>query len=323
MKPFMFKDLVLTILRKFNQIVLISVVLALVFALIGIGMKTQEAKDFDFYAYQEQLEQYDKSKKALQDNIAGVSRQLDALNLYTQTSLLFQIDPTNKPVSNRVLYIDTNYTVVPGMVYQEQDPLKSIVSFCKNLISDEALAQSTQKLLGKDVPIQSARELYTITSESDSSLLVLEATALDIETAKKIADLLETTVISAVGENFKNIDISVLSHSDSYILDTTRLVYRNDSLNALSVLNADIVAKTLELNKLSEPQNPTSNRIVVKSGVMWGLIGGFIGAFFSCLIALLMAVSNPKINYRSDIVLSDRVVYLGDFSQKKEGRGRV
>lgn len=131
-KEVTFKDVLILFFKKFERILAVALIFAVLFAAYGAwrgysaisGENMQQQLD----DYQIALDEYNASTQSLRDTIERDQQRLDSLQAYTEQSIYYNLDPYNEAVSELIFYIDTGYQIAPSQYYQNPNKTGELVS---------------------------------------------------------------------------------------------------------------------------------------------------------------------------------------------------
>ena len=207
-KEVTFKDVLILFFKKFERILAVALIFAVLFAAYGAwrgysaisGENMQQQLD----DYQIALDEYNASTQSLRDTIERDQQRLDSLQAYTEQSIYYNLDPYNEAVSELIFYIDTGYQIAPSQYYQNPNKTGELVSAYCDAYRSAELYEGVSDLLGQEVEIKYIDELLTIEragdiqirdsvgnvtvkhSDGNEGVIVIRARAQDEETAFEI-----------------------------------------------------------------------------------------------------------------------------------------
>lgn len=236
-----------------------------------------------------EMQEYLDKKEYLESRFEFLEDTIDSQQDYLKQSVLIQIDPYKAWRAEYSFYVDTNYKIMPEMVYQDPDKTPVIVNTLSNFLKSDDLKLK----IGEALNIDSLQvdELYQVTTGSKNSVLV-RATA-DTETrVSTIMDLVKEE-LSKEEKRFYNSfgKFSVIPTLDSCYMtvDQNLLNYQNTLFSSLKENQKEMVTIKGEMEKLSEPSD-TFHQTVKK-------------VFFVMVVSLIL----PYGFYCVKFVCSDRV----------------
>ena len=102
-KEVTFKDVLILFFKKFERILAVALIFAVLFAAYGawrgysaISWENMQQQLDD---YQIALDEYNTSTQTLRDTIEQDQQRLDSLQAYTEQSIYYNLDPYNEAVS--------------------------------------------------------------------------------------------------------------------------------------------------------------------------------------------------------------------------------
>lgn len=298
------------------------------------GQSDAEAVKKAQESYQEALELYEKNVANCEREIDNLMDSIEEQQKYLEGSILMNMSPYDVWEYKMVLFVKTDYQIMPDMVYQNVNYTNTILETYRTGLTNLEFLETVAQELG--VEKQYLKELVTVSVTEN--LLTLQVRA-DSETrAKEIMDQLMDGVEQMkrkIKAGIGNHTVSEVSRSLGSQVDLALLDTQKSQSDRLTTLNDSLEKKQDELEALEEPKAPsTSAMATVKSGVKYAVLGGVLGAFvvvFFVCVAFLMSdkvysARELRNRYRVKILgtlpaVGDRKLFFVDaWLRKMEGR---
>ncbi len=310
------KDLMFAVLRRWRIIIAAAVVLAVVLG--GYRAFSVYKSQNDAAAIQTAQEEYEEAQELYEKNVANCEREVDNLiatieeqQNYLEKSLLMNMSPYDVWESKKVLFIKTDYQIMPDMVYQNLNYTDTILASYRtgltNLEFLAAVAESVgmeERYLAELVTVSAGDNLLTLQVRGES-----EATATAImEQLLDGVEHLQKQIKKGIGDH----TVTEVSSSLGSLVDLTLLDTQKTQSDRLRTLNESLTAKQEELAALAEPTAPSSSRMeAVKAGVKYAVLGGVLGAFLVVFFVCVGFLMSDKLYSAKELKNRYRVKILG------------
>ena len=331
-------DLLWSVLRRWRNILIVMVIAAI---LIGGGgflksykaYKDPKARETKQKEYEEALESYNLSVELYQTRIANLENKIAEMDMYSETSLLLQMDPYNVYKITKSYYIDSNYEIMPDVFYQNPDHTEALVKGYRwaidrlnfeDLIDFPGEADLTTK---HPILDQSGKTVYSTSGDTNTGILTIRVFGDSEKRARQILAAIDAEIerqkvvlTAAIGEH----SVSVLNEGAEIVIDT-ELITLQDTFSSEyeSALNSLEKAQT-KLNDLQKPTKPTYSRTsVFKDGIKYGIIGLFIGLFGAVIWHLLPLCGWNKLINVEDIRNRYRQNVLGTLQVTAKKQNKI
>ncbi len=332
------KDLMFAVLYKWRPIVLAAVVLALVlggYRAISTYRTQNDAQKLEDAqkAYEDSVEKFHKDQENREREIENLKNSIDEQEKYLEGSVLMRMSPYDVWKAKTVLFIKTDYQIMPEMVYQNLNFTDTIMTtYVTSLTSLEFFKDVAEET---NVDERYLNELVTVSGSGN--LLTLEVKHASQEEAQELMDALLDGVERMgrrIKANIGNHTVSEVSSSMASVVELSLQDTQRSQTDRLTTLNESLEQKQEDLENMEEPEPPTTSTMAaVKSGVKYAVLGGVLGAFmvvfFVCVIFLmsdkLYSAKELKNRYRVKILgtlpVSGKKAFVVDAWLKKlEGR---
>lgn len=314
------KDLLFAVLRRWRPIILVAIIFAI---LLGgykgykniATMNDPEAVKKRADADYEAMQTYELKKAGLEREIENLGKSIEGQQTYVDNSILMQINPYDEYVSNINLYVDTNFQIMPGSVYQNFDATKSIISAYASLAQDGELSNFLSNELNVDA--QYVQELIKVNPNYTTNTLGLSVKHETEEECNRAVSL----IIEFFKDKKKALEETVAEHSLNVVNEVTYATVdldletrQKNAFNNLSSMENSLNEKTSELAKLEEPKaTQVSMGSAIKSGIKYFILGGVLGGFMMVFFACVGFLMSDKVNGEKDLRKRFGVRVLGVF----------
>jgi capsular polysaccharide biosynthesis protein len=186
-----FRELLIIVLRKWRLVLAATIILALVFGGLKLvsglaGLNNAAAISARKAAYELSLKNYQQEKERLnltlkeyENKLTQLPAELDDQDSqiklsenYMKNSLLMNLDPADVCISSMDIIIDTDYQIMPGMVYQDPDPINDLLAAYQLASQNEQVYEAIRDRLGLKTETNYLSELITIEPAGYSILRV-------------------------------------------------------------------------------------------------------------------------------------------------------
>jgi capsular polysaccharide biosynthesis protein len=308
-----FQEIIVIILRKWRLVIVFSLIMALLFGgyrlVTGwVSLHDQEAMKNQQADYEQSVENFQKDMDSLNLSLGEYEAKLAQIPAemtsqeekitrtkdYLQNSLLMNLDPANVCVSSMDIIIDTDYKIMPGMAYQDPNPISDLLAAYQQTGASEAVYDAIRGRLDEKTASKYLSELITI-EPIGSSMLRITCRYERFEAAEEIVNtiyehlLAKTDLFNAMIGTHRLTNFELNS---SMIADAPLKALQEAELENLSALQnkRDQILKELndtqklfkdtnaQLQSLQMPANPTPNvNAVLKGALKYLLLGIILG----------------------------------------------
>lgn len=294
-------QMMFAILRRWRLILVWTVAMGILFGVAKFGLGAlilfdEEETQQKITEYKNLVEFNKQAKSASRQRMNTLSKSIDEEQDYVSSALYMKIDPYDVNVAKTQYYVKTDYTIMPGMTYQNVDRTEAVVDMYVTLLRNEDFLQGLCDSLG--VELRYLQDLIGV-SNGGGGILDIEVIAPTPEQAMQIMDYL----VAGIDSNKKIIKASVDDYSISLISSSQYKIYseeilarqqeRKDNLAELMKDYAEEQKNYQEFAKeiIEEPEvTPIS---LIKGSIKMGIIGAVLGVLLvGGYVAVLYAVGN-------------------------------
>ncbi len=296
------KDLLFAALYKWRTIVVWALALALVLG-IGKGVLSflnmnNEALQLENSKQEEiELEVYETKMDTLQQQIDENRKNAQHQQEYLDKSILMNLDPYNFYEVYLSVYIDTNYQIMPELVYQNPDLTNALINSYIERIKGEESAQALAAAVGTES--EYLLELLSAEAPYDTRTLILRAKAIDEASAQKLLQQLLQHIQNIQPDIIETVGAHELRVKEQYTrptMDNALALAQQDQVDKLTELNNSILTLQQEMRDLLPPQSiVVSAGSVVKDAVIFAVIGGVLGVLLVVLFAWVRHMASNKV----------------------------
>lgn len=314
------KDLLFAVLRRWRPIILVAIILAV---LLGgykgykniATMNDPEAVKKRADADYEAMQAYEMKKSGLEREIENLEKSIEGQQAYVDNSILMHINPYDEYVSNINIYVDTNFQIMPGSVYQNFDATKSIINAYASLAQDGELSNFLSGELNVDA--QYMQELIRVNANYTTNTLGLSVKHETEEDCNRVSSL----IMEFFKDKKSSLEQTVTEHSLNVVNEVTYATVdldletkQKNTYNNLSSMENSLNEKNIELGKLEEPKaTQVSMGTAIKSGIKFFILGGVLGGFMMVFFACVGFLMSDKVNSEKDLRKRFGVRVLGVF----------
>lgn len=301
------KDLLFAALYQWKKLLIAAVALAVVLGSIQgitglIDLKDPDTLEAITKQNQIQQERYEAEVDSLEKQIETLRAQVRSQQEYLNNSLLMQLQPYGFYEASLVLYIDTDYQILPDMSYQSPNQTKAIVLAYESLLLGNDCLQTMADAMNTEP--RYLKEMLTLeyseeSEATDANILRIVGRAATQEQAQQLLELLT----GQVAELQKSISSSVAKHSYSIVEQATRKAFdltladqqkaENDRLTNL--LSAQTAAQSSQAALTPPSLQSDSGKAVLKKTVIFAVIGGVLAVFFGVVILWVGHIASSKV----------------------------
>ncbi len=332
------KDLMFAVLYRWRRIILVAVIMAV---LLGgyqavSSYRTQndeETIEKTQKEYDAAVELYEKNQENCEREIDNLMKSIEEQQEYLEKSRLMNMSPYDVWKAETVLFVKTDYQIMPDMVYQNLNFTDTVLEAYRTALTNleflEDVAEKVdldERYLEELVSVAVSGNLLTIDvkDETESGVNAIMDAMLDgVDDAKR-------RIRTSIGSHtVSEVSSSVGSQVDLSLQDTQK-----SQGDRLRTLNDNLSKKQDELEALEEPEAPeTSTTSAIKSGIRYAVLGAVLGAFLVIFFACVSFLMSDKVYSAKELKNRYRVKVLGTLPvsakkrsgldawiRKKEGR---
>lgn len=310
------KDLMFAVLYKWKPII----AAALIFAVLLGGYRAfstyrsqndEEAIEEAEKAYEEEVKLFEKNKENCQREISNLTENIKNQQEYLEKSVLMNMSPYDVWEAKTVLFIKTDYVIMPGMDYQNVNYTSTILQTYRAALTNLQFLKSVADTV--DMDERYLEELITVTV--DGNLLTLQTKSDNKRNVQKMMDALldgidltTPQILNSIGEH----TISVVNSSIGSRVDLDLSDRQKDQQDRLRSLNDSLESKETELEDMEEPEKAERPRTAaLKSGVKYAVLGGVLGAFMVVFFVCVFFLMSDKLYSPKDLKNRYRLKVLG------------
>lgn len=250
-------------------------------------------------------------------------KQYNNLEEYLKNSVLMKIDHNEAYKASATYYIDTDYRIQPGSIYQDINHSKALLFFYEKHLKDHALHDKIASEIG--IQPHYLQELISISVDEEASLSVTVLYT-DKESAGKIMAMLDNELAVA----HKTLNKTVCEHSLTKLLDSCgavvdQAVYtaqreKHDAFanyqTKLTELQSNL-GKSASTDDAAAPENAGLKTAIV-TFIKWAVLGCCVGAVLVVLVIWMSVILSDKITSENKIASKLSLEVLGTLSQEKK-----
>lgn len=253
-------------------------------------------------------------------------RQYNNLEEYLKNSVLMKIDHNEAYKASATYYIDTDYRIQPGSIYQDINHSKALLLFYEKHLKDHALHEKIASEIG--IQPHYLQELISVSTDEEASLSVTVLYT-DKESASKIMSFLDNELAAA----HKTLNKTVCEHSLTKLLDSCGAVVDQAVYTAQREKHDAFVNYQTKLTELQNnlgkpvsaddaaPENAGLKATIV-TFIKWAVLGCCVGAMLAVLVVWMSVIFSDKITSEYKIANKLSLEVLGTLSQEKK-RGAI
>lgn len=312
------KDLMFSVLKKWRLILVVAFVFAVVLGGVKVFKGTQQLNDAEYIkksreTQQTALEQYKLTKTGLTKEIENLQDSIKNQQEYQEKSILLNINPYDEYVATATLYVTTDYQIMPGMIYQNENIASSVLKAYMAIAQNGDMYHSIQKQMGQKVEDAYLKELINLEPDYYNNMMGITVIA---DTKNRAQDMLQsimdsiesshTDIVQSVGEH----ETRIVNQSDSVRVDLDLVNKQQEFSSNVKTLNETLTEKTTALKDLQEPKDEMMTKLhILKGSIKYAVLGGVLGAFmvvFFLCVAFLMSdklVNERELKRRYDLMI--------------------
>jgi len=262
-------------------------------------IKEQEEKyASDMKLYEESVET---AEKEIENLVVGIDRQKE----YNEKSSIMKINPFDKQVASISFYVDTNYQIMPGSVYQNPDMTKSILRAYMSIVQDGTMYNYIMDNLERKIEIRYLKEMISFNVDYDNRMIFVEVIHGEKDAAKKILSLIQEcfareqeVLINTIGDH----TLDAVNESEYATVDLDLETLQKGNIQKVVDLEKSLTEKKDSFEKLVAPVKTIANvKSVIINAVKYAIIGGVLGVFVSVGSILFLFIIDKTIKDEKDV----------------------
>lgn len=255
--------------------------------------------------YASNIKLYEESVETAEKEIENLVVSIDRQKEYNEKSSIMKINPFDKQVASISFYVDTNYQVIPGLVYQNPDMTKSILRAYMSIVQDGTMYNYIMDNLDRKIEIRYLKEMISFNVDYDNRMIFVEVIHGEKDTAKKILNLIQEcfakeqeVLINTIGDH----TLDAVNESEYATVDLDLESLQKDNIQKVADLEKSLAEKKDSFEKLEAPVKTVANvKSVIISTIKYAIIGGVLGVFVSVGSILLLFIIDKTIKDEKDV----------------------
>ncbi|MCR5108014.1 MAG: DUF3987 domain-containing protein [Lachnospiraceae bacterium] len=361
------------LLTKWKTIIIITSVCAVIFAIYGLivspqkDAKSTNEKDGPVISYEDQVRRYEEQvseyekdiadyeaeietyrqqikeveedRDGLQEDREEVYREKVAMDEYGDSLTILTIDPYNVTKQRRTYLVSNDYQIMPGMLYQEKDPigdiLRAYISYIEmaNIDLNESLGGVSlfnTSINGNNIVI----DVMGKDEEHTDELMNNAVKAIEESKQKINKDVGEHEITLLGNKTYVTVDLNLKNAQEVYdnaIEDKLKAINdkKNSFNNQINSLNtsihntrANIIKQKNEIYDLEEPSEEDEvkeRKTASLTGILKKLILGIlVGLFVSCGFFAFRYITSGTIKSNDEMERRYGIRVLGSYKDPSE-----
>lgn len=278
---------------------------------VGSGLSEEERE----WQYQSALTEYESSKQYLEQAIVDTEAYVTSLREYMAQSLLTNLDPNNRPVSQTVLAIRDVDSVNVEADSEQIRTMYSLLWDSANLST--VLTDHPYTHLGS----QFIREVISLVSY-DGGTLVISAAADTVEGSRALCDAAHAYLVSVydtVVESSCAHTLSVVSSTDSFFADESLKKTQLWQIDEVNMNEANCDSYRQQLSALKEPVK-NDGRFICDAAALakWSAVGAVLGLLLTCIAILGKYIISERVENSKLMAVLIAAPHLGSVAKIKD-----
>ena len=318
------------VLSKWRILIIGALVGALILGLYG-GIHTRK-KSLDDRAlkeaqatYEEELQDYETKKEALQDYITGLENNLAQQEYIQDRSVMLEMDPYNIYETSIGYYIDNDYKIMPELYYQDPNHTVAITNYYNwsllKIDLDELFATKDRPEAMTENPVSDNSEslLWTkVDAENGTLRVFMRADSQEqLERLEKAVEEKMDETQKILNETIGTHTLSVLDSTSQQTMDFDYLTLQQSFNDNYHALIESLTKANDELSNLEEPKAPSNAAgDLKKKTIEFGIIGLILGFCIVALANLIIVLSRDPVLGSDDVGERYHIPVLGFFTDR-------
>lgn len=320
-EPISLKDIFAVLLKRVKLIICVCLAGAVLAgtcqlflqwkATAGSGLSEEERE----LQYQNAKAEYDATKQYLEQAIVDTEAYAGSLREYMAQSLLTNLDPNNRPVSQTVLAIGDVDSANAEADIEQIRTMYSLMWDSADLSTE--LTNHPYTHLGS----QFLREVVSVVYY-DGGTLVISAAADTAEGTRALCDAAHAFLVSAydtVEASTRAHTLSVVSSTDSFLVDESLKKTQLWQIDELNTNEANCDSYRQQLAELKEPvKNDGAFHMDFPVFIKWCVMGAVLGILLACICILTKYVVSDHVENSKQLAALLCAPYLGSTAKVKD-----
>ena len=295
----------------------VGLVLLFGYEVLSQGKSENNAETGPLTGYEKELKRYKDDYAQIETEISILEKSIEEQVAYNNDSTLMKINPYDKKSIVGQFYIDSNYQIMPELVYQNRDITISVARAYQALATTGELAKYVSEQLGSQGEERYINELISI-SYSGDAVLDVKVVHSDMDSARKIYDLILAYMKQKKDDFEKNMGgytITLLNEAESTSVDLELKGTQVANLDAVNTMKETLIKKQQSFDALVMPVQGISLKIPV--------IGAIFGAFVVAVVYVVLFLVDTTLKTEQDIVQILELPVLGNIPAMEDKKRSV
>ena len=296
---------------------MVGLVLILGFQLLIQEQSGSSTEDGELTTYEIELKKYQDDYAQLELEISNLEKSIEEQIGYNNASILMKINPYDKKVIVGQFYIDSNYQIMPEVVYQNRDITTSVARAYQAVATTGELAKYINEHLEQPVEERYINELISLSYAGDA-VLDVKVIHTDIASARKIYSLIMEYMNQKKNDFEKNIGaytITVLNESESVSVDLDLKDLQVQNINSVNTMKESLTKKQDKIKTLVMPMDGIDLKLPV--------VGAILGAFVVIAVFVVLFLVDATLKTEQEIIQVLELPVLGTIPTIEEKKKRV
>jgi len=317
------KDMLFAALYRWKTVVIVALILGLLLggfaAIRNFGGITEDAKVLNQEKYKQELLVYQQEVAYLEGEVQSLEESIDRQQEYMENSLYLGLDPYNIYCATATFYLETNYQILPDMLYQNTDKTGVLLSAYEAMLRNDTVVKALADAIGTEP--RYVQELYEVSVSEDARILKvalrhseeLGAQSLQAELFSQLQNI-EANLQSGVGEH----SLKLLEQNINLTVDMSVLTHLENNKTYLKNLRDSLKEKKEALASVAAPAGAEiSGNAALKKTILLAALGAVAGAGIVVVWAWLAYAVSTKVYSARVLRRRTNIKILGCMAQKE------
>lgn len=329
-EPIAIKDILAIVFKRGKFVLGVAFICALLGGVFQYQAQIKESQKIEYSqdvieaVYQAALQDYEKNRNVLEEDLKIKEALLRKQEEYNDNSVLMQLDPYNKYRCHILLQIIDIEDAAFGNIYEDEGtPIDYVITKIQNLYdlcwSSMPLTDAVEEKLHQSIDNKYLREIVTV-SRSNSGTLRLTTYGRTAEEAEILADI--------VVQYFKEIKPAIEEGSYAHNLSTLLSISDVSIDHDLEQMQSENIRKEKEyselfadaqkaLNKLKKPERGTgfSEENMKKAIGTWTILGAIVGMVLASMFVWIAYIMRDSVENSYQVEVITKVPFLGNVAK--------
>lgn len=300
------RRIIFRIFREWRTIILFSLVVAVIISVIFLIFNINKITNKEYINEQRKNYEYNLAShkaigKSLEQDIYNLTMSQIKQEDYNNNSVLMKINPFSENISSITYYVDTDYQIIPDMMYQNIDLSKRVISAYWRYISNGEMYQYIIENLSYVIDMRYLQEIIEASYDYDTNMIYIEVHHVDKESCQEIINLITQGINNKHSEVTESIGEHSLTTTNASSYENVNLELdeqQKANIQYISDITTLIQEKNEEYSQWKNTSEPQADYVIVyviKKTIKTFILGVIISFFIAIIYIIIYFITSDKI----------------------------